>query len=269
MKYETLNGELDLISKRWIELGEEAFYDLSIEEYEKGKNNHTYINVEEEINNFKTFKKTLVLEEWLILKDLLELREKWKMAILKPFTHFRFMLLEFAKRYNIAAEDIFWLSADEIFNFNQEQANELINIRKGKSNLFKNFNFSSVTSIQEIESVILDKDVKKDNLTGEGISPGLVKGEVLVIKDPNEWKNINWPANPIVVAESTDPGWTPIFTKAKGIIVSKGGVLSHCAIVAREMGIPAVSGIINCQNKFKGGENVWLDGNNGTIRIIE
>lgn len=262
-------GELDLISKRWIELGEEAFYDLSLEEYEKSKNNHTYINVEEEINAFKTFKKTLVLEEWLILKELLELREKWKMAILKPFAHFRFMLLEFSKRYEIPKDDIFWLSSDEIINFEKDSAIKLITQRKEKSNLFKNFNFSAVTSIKEIESVLSNENTNKDNLSGEGISPGLVKGEVLVIKDPNEWKNINWPTNPIVVAESTDPGWTPIFTKAKGIIVSKGGVLSHCAIVAREMGIPAVSGIINCQNKFKGGENVWLDGNNGTIRIIE
>ncbi|ABC32170.1 Phosphoenolpyruvate synthase/pyruvate phosphate dikinase [Hahella chejuensis KCTC 2396] len=261
-------GELDLISKRWIELGEDAFYDLSVEDYEKGKNNHTFIDVEEEINQFKTFKKTLVLEEWRLLKELLELREKWKMAILKPFAHFRYILLEFGQRYELPSNDIFWLNAEEIIHFDKAAYASRIEERKLKSKLFKHFNFSAVTSIQEIENVLNNRQPQNDNLKGEGISPGLVKGEVLVINDPNKWKNIKWPANPIVVAESTDPGWTPIFIKAKGIIVSKGGVLSHCAIVAREMGIPAVSGIINCHNKFKGGENVWLDGNDGTIRII-
>ncbi|OZG74143.1 phosphoenolpyruvate synthase [Hahella sp. CCB-MM4] len=261
-------GELDMVSKRWIELGEDAFYDLSVEEYEKSKNNHTFIDVEKEVSQFKTFKKTLVLEEWKLLKELLELREKWKMAILKPFAHLRYILMEFGRRYELCPDDIFWLNSQEIVNFDRASHLPLIQQRKNKSRLLKNFNFSSVTSIQEIENVLNNRQKNSDNFKGEGISPGLVKGEILVINDPNKWKNIQWPANPIVVAESTDPGWTPIFTKAKGIIVSKGGVLSHCAIVAREMGIPAVSGIINCHNMFKGGENVWLDGNDGTIHII-
>ncbi|WP_020407495.1 PEP/pyruvate-binding domain-containing protein [Hahella ganghwensis] len=261
-------GELDLISRRWSELGDDAFYDMSIEEYEKSKTHHAFVDVEAEIRQFNSFKKTLVLEEWHLLKDLIELREKWKMAILKPFAHFRYILMEFGRRYELNTDDVFWLNAEEIVQFNKSVHLPLIRERKHRSKLFNNFNFSAVTSIQEIERALNSQHAENDNLKGEGISPGLVKGEILVISDPNKWKSIKWPANPIIVAESTDPGWTPVFTKAKGIIVSKGGVLSHCAIVAREMGIPAVSGIINCHNTFKGGENVWLDGNDGTIRII-
>lgn len=261
-------GELDLSSKRWIEFGNDSFYDLSLEEYESYKNKHTFNDVEKEISEIKSFKKALVLDEWKILKSLLELREKWKMNLLKPFAHIRYALLEIQKRYDLKDGEIFWLKMEEIKKFKIEYQ-ELAQKRMKESDFFKNYNFSAVTSLAEIEDVLEGRISAKNNLTGTGISPGMIKGEILIIKNPNDIKNIDWPINPIIVTQSTDPGWTPVFMKAKGIIVEKGGVLSHCAIVAREMGIPAVSGIINCHNNFKGGEHVWLNGNNGTISIIK
>jgi len=263
-------GELDLSAKRWSEIGDDAFYDLSVEDYKKSKNAHSHLDVEEEINQMKTFKKSIVLEEWRILKSLLELREKWKMALLKPYSNIRFLLLEKARRIGLKdSADIFWLNLEEVNHFD-ESMNLLISERKEQAKQFKNFNFSTVTSLEEIESVINGDDkVRADDFCGEGISSGIVKGQVVVINNPKDWKDINWPQNPIVVAQSTDPGWTPVFTKASGIIVERGGVLSHCAIVAREMGIPAVSGINQCHLRFKGGENVWIDGNSGTIKLVQ
>lgn len=260
-------GELDLISKRWLELGEDAFYDLSLEDYEKTKSKHQFIDVEKEIDDFKTFKKSILLDEWRLLKNLLELREKWKMAILKPFSHIRFLLLEKAKRLGISPqEDIFWLSVEEVLNF-EDKHFETMAKRKEKAKTLDSFNFSLVTSLKEIEGVINGDEAPSQDFTGEGLSPGLVKGTAVVITNPENTKNIEWPENPILVAQSTDPGWTPLFIKSKGIIVERGGVLSHCAIVAREMGIPAVSGINNCHHRFKGGESVWVDGNTGTIKL--
>ncbi|TNF25591.1 MAG: phosphoenolpyruvate synthase [Deltaproteobacteria bacterium] len=260
-------GELDLNSKRWIELGEDAFYDLTEEEYKLSKSKHSFIDVEKEIDGFKTFKKAILQDEWKILKDLLELREKWKMALLKPFCHIRFLLLEKAKRLNLESpEDIFWLNLSEIKSFNTETP-LTIKRRKEKAKAFDHFNFSMVTSLKEIEDIVEGKSTGDDQLRGEGLSPGLVKGTVVVVHNPENMKDIEWPENPILVAQSTDPGWTPLFIKSKGIIVERGGVLSHCAIVAREMGIPAVSGIMKCHHKFKGGENVWVDGNTGTIKL--
>lgn len=261
-------GELDLSSKRWSELGDEAFYDLSIDDYEKYKKNHVGNDVDNQINEIKSFKKLLVKDEWNILKNLIELREKWKMNLLKPFAHIRYILLELQSRLGLENDEIFWLDINEIINFDPSMK-DLINSRKHEAKILKTFNFSSVTSLTEIENVLDGKIDSPNNLSGVGISPGMIKGEILVINNPNEIKDINWPANPIIVTQSTDPGWTPVFMKAKGIIVENGGVLSHCAIVAREMGIPAVSGIINCHNNFKGGEHVWLNGNNGSISIIK
>ncbi|OIQ20931.1 MAG: phosphoenolpyruvate synthase [Bacteriovorax sp. MedPE-SWde] len=261
-------GELDLSSKRWSEIGEDAFYDLSLEDYEKSKMSREDYDVEAEIEEMKTFKKSIVLEEWRILKSLLELREKWKMALLKPYCHIRFLLLEKERRLGIENEsDIFWLSLEEVTHF-EESMKTLIRERKAEAASLKNFNFSTVASLSEIKDVI-NGEIKVDNsLSGEGISAGIVKGEIVVINNPGDWKSVNWPNNPIVVAQSTDPGWTPVFTKASGIIVERGGVLSHCAIVAREMGIPAISGINQCHLRFKGGENVWIDGNTGTVKLV-
>jgi phosphoenolpyruvate synthase/pyruvate phosphate dikinase len=204
----------------------------------------------------------------LLLKQLLELREKWKMTLLKPFSHLRFLLLEKAKRLSLEdGNDIFWLNNKEIMAFKAEQHLELIKQRKEKAKLFSHFNFSLVTSLKEIEQVIKGEISTSEGFSGEGLSPGLVKGTIVVVVNPENMKDIEWPENPILVAQSTDPGWTPLFIKSRGIIVERGGVLSHCAIVAREMGIPAVSGINRCHIRFKGGESVWVDGNTGTIKL--
>ncbi len=72
-----------------------------------------------------------------------------------------------------------------------------------------------------------------------------------------------------MVARVADPGWTPLFINAKGIILEIGGSLQHTAIVAREYGIPCVSGIDDITNKLKDGQLVEVGGSNGVVRILE
>ena len=74
--------------------------------------------------------------------------------------------------------------------------------------------------------------------------------------------------NEILVAEFTDPGWTPLFINAKALILEVGGALTHGAVVAREYGIPAVVGVREALNKLKTGQNVRVDGNRGIIELI-
>jgi pyruvate,water dikinase len=64
----------------------------------------------------------------------------------------------------------------------------------------------------------------------------------------------------------TDPGWVFLIAKSKGLIVEKGSMLSHSAIISRELGIPAVVGIKDCVDIFKNGDIVTLDGTNGSIK---
>jgi len=96
-----------------------------------------------------------------------------------------------------------------------------------------------------------------------------VFGEIRVVTDPEQVDMSNWPENTVLVAESTDPGWTGLFLKSKAVIVEKGGVLSHCAIVAREMNLPAISGIRQCHLRFKDGDKIWVDGNNGRVTLAK
>ena len=103
-------------------------------------------------------------------------------------------------------------------------------------------------------------------LSGVPISPGVVQGRVKVFHYATEKKLL---PGEILVARATDPGWTPLFINARGIILEIGGALQHGAVVAREYGIPCVSGLDDATSKLKDGQLVEVDGSNGIVRILE
>ena len=70
------------------------------------------------------------------------------------------------------------------------------------------------------------------------------------------------------MAETTAPPWTPLFAVAAAVVTDTGGVLSHCAVVAREYGIPAVVGAGNATTVIADGDVVEVDGDAGTVRIV-
>ncbi len=102
--------------------------------------------------------------------------------------------------------------------------------------------------------------------SGVPISPGVVKGRVKVLHHANEKPLL---PGEILVARATDPGWTPLFINAKGIILEIGGALQHGAVVAREYGIPCVSGLDDATTKLADGQMVEVDGSNGVVRILD
>jgi len=104
------------------------------------------------------------------------------------------------------------------------------------------------------------------DLKGIGCCPGVVRGPVRVISDP---RNALLSAGEILVAERTDPGWIMLFPAAVGILVERGSMLSHSAIVAREMGIPAIVSVPGITRSLMDGEWVEFDGSSGVIRRIE
>ena len=84
-----------------------------------------------------------------------------------------------------------------------------------------------------------------DRLTGTPASAGTATGKVRVIMDP---VGAHLEPGEILVAPSTDPGWTPLFMTAGAVVMEMGGVISHGAVVAREYGIPAVVGVRGCHH---------------------
>jgi len=109
------------------------------------------------------------------------------------------------------------------------------------------------------------KKVKKGEIAGQPISPGIIRGKVKILNYPEEK-----PLHPgeILVARATDPGWTPLFINAAGVILEVGGLLQHGALVAREYGKPCVAGIENVTSRLKDGQEVEINGMRGVVKII-
>ncbi len=106
----------------------------------------------------------------------------------------------------------------------------------------------------------------KDELSGIPCSDGEVTGEALVVENVRSVKNAR---DKILVTKMTDPGWVFLLASAKGVISEKGSLLSHTAIISRELGIPAVVGVENLMTAIKTGDIVSLNGSTGEIKIVK
>ncbi|HEY6752224.1 MAG TPA: PEP/pyruvate-binding domain-containing protein [Rubrobacteraceae bacterium] len=101
-------------------------------------------------------------------------------------------------------------------------------------------------------------------LQGTPASGGVATGLARVILDPND---ASLEPGEILVAPSTDPGWTPLFLTAGGLVMEMGGAMSHGAVVAREYGIPAVVGVPDATGRIITGRQIAVDGSTGTIAV--
>jgi pyruvate,water dikinase len=109
-------------------------------------------------------------------------------------------------------------------------------------------------------------DLPANALKGTGCCPGVIEGTVRVIIDPSDNMELR---GEILVTMRTDPGWIPLYPSISGLLVERGGLLSHPAIVAREMGLPTVVGIHKLTQKLKNGMRVRLNGQSGLIEILD
>jgi pyruvate,water dikinase len=101
-------------------------------------------------------------------------------------------------------------------------------------------------------------------LVGVSCCPGEVTGPVRVILSPKDDMELN---GQILVAERTDPGWVPLYPSAAGLLIERGSILSHSAIVARELGLPAIVGIKNLTKRVQDGQRVSMDARAGIVRL--
>ena len=106
--------------------------------------------------------------------------------------------------------------------------------------------------------------VPEGALRGSPASPGTVTGPARTILSPH---GARLEPGEILVAPSTDPGWTPLFLTAGGLVMEMGGMMSHGAVVAREYGIPAVVGVPGATERIKTGATITVDGSAGTVSI--
>src|SRR5207249_589060 len=93
---------------------------------------------------------------------------------------------------------------------------------------------------------------------GRGVSPGLARGAARIILEARDLRRVA--RGEILVTPATDPGWTPVFARLAGLVLERGGVLAHAAIVAREYSLPAVAGLSNITQELNDGDWIEVDG---------
>ncbi len=105
-----------------------------------------------------------------------------------------------------------------------------------------------------------------DALTGTSACGGRSTGRATVLADVAEAHTLA--AGDILVTRQTDPGWGPVFPLISGLVMERGGMLSHGAIIAREFGIPSIVGVHGATRLIPSGALVCLDGDRGTVRLL-
>lgn len=175
------------------------------------------------------------------------------------------------------ASDIFYLETEEALGFVEGTATTgdlaaLASLRRAEFDGYRTmqappdrFETRGVVghaAVAQAAPVAATPGAGDDRRTGLGCCPGLVRGQVRVVTDP---RNAALRAGEILVAERTDPGWVMLFPAASGLLVERGSLLSHSAIVAREMRIPAVVSLSGVMAWLKDGDWVELDGSTGLV----
>jgi pyruvate,water dikinase len=101
---------------------------------------------------------------------------------------------------------------------------------------------------------------------GVACAPGTLTGIARVISDP---RRQSLAAGEILVARHTDPGWIVLFAAAGAVVVERGSLLSHSAIVSRELGIPCVVGLKGATGWILDGQRIRVDGASGVVEVID
>ncbi|MBN1550108.1 hypothetical protein JW979_01515 [bacterium] len=206
------------------------------------------------------------------------LRENPKHYAMKLYNGTRRIFLEIGNRYTEQGlidtpEDIFFLTFHEIktLSTNSYQDQESLRFKTlSRKTEWETFRSEEPPFVVRSDGLTVDIGDDFDNkamtLRGTAASSGTVTGIAYLLKKVDQAGE--FPPGSILVAPATDPGWTPLFLLAKGLVMEVGGVLSHGAIVAREYGIPAVVGVTGATRRIKTGNRIRINGFDGTVTLL-
>ncbi len=169
-----------------------------------------------------------------------------------------------------AAEDVFNLTFRDLESVNLDPSLDLRKIIEERTGFLKilRAQVSEFPQVIDSRGRILRPAPREERpgvLRGMALSPGVATGRVKVLRDPHE-KPVD--KGDVLVAYTTDPGWTPLFVNAVAVVLEVGGVLQHGAVVAREYGKPCVAGIDRLMTKLQDGQRVEVDGTAGVVRLL-
>jgi len=204
------------------------------------------------------------------------------------FYHIRQLIVEFGNRLAQAgtlraADDIFYLTPDELENGQEATLQELVQQHKAEMERFSRVTppsmLGTAPAFEMTDGGSMVRAMFKGEMnfanTGSGElntarglpgSSGVVRGTARVIHSLAEADKLQ--PGDVLVAFGTEPPWTPLFGTACAVVTDSGGVLSHSAVVAREYRIPAVVGTGNATTTFKDGQLIEVDGDAGVVRLV-
>ena len=228
-------------------------------------------------------KKYLLKKTLFYAKKFIRLRENLRYERTKVFGTVRKIMKKMGvhlKNNNLInnEKDVFYLTVDEIFglvdgSIIDVDLKKLIELRKEK---YKKYETEAILPDRFLTRGFLGENFYYEDLTGNsqldentlqgtGCSKGIVKGKVKIVLNPMDTQVED---GDIVVTKSTDPSWVMVFPLLKGLIVEKGSLLSHSAIISREMNIPAIVGVQGATSILKTGDMVQFDGSTGIIKKL-
>lgn len=220
-------------------------------------------------------------------------RENLRFERTRVFGRVRRIMVELGRRFHAlnllsSPQDIFYLELDEILGFVNGTATctdlkGLISVRQAEfaayshaatpADRFTTYGMvhplswqnSTVKDIYSPKNGVDSDEARDDIRQGTGCCPGIVRASVQVVIDP---RGVVLKQGCILVSERTDPGWIMLFPAAAGLLVERGSLLSHAAIVAREMGLPAIVALAGVTQWLQDGDWIEMDGNSGIVRRI-
>ena len=195
-------------------------------------------------------------------------RETAKFYLMLGYEQIRRALLELDNRYELDG-GVFYLMPDELEQLIDGKVfDEIIAARRVQRELMLQIEVPDVIFSDALED--MGKPMSRDaaeTYTGVGVSAGVATGKARVLLTPTDVQPSD--RDYILVCPSTDPAWTPLFLHAAGLVMERGGLLSHGAVVAREYGVPAVVNIPNATRYIADGQMLQVDGNQGIVSICQ
>ncbi|KJS12922.1 MAG: hypothetical protein VR67_07030 [Peptococcaceae bacterium BRH_c8a] len=208
-----------------------------------------------------------------------EMRETSKSELVRLAEPFRAVAMEIGRRLVergvlVNREDVFHCSWPDLAailsgHWDGRGLATLVNERRDRENILRKIPAPDLIvneSPSPHETTHTSQASPANNvMTGVGVAAGKSAGPARLINHPDEGNRLN--LGEVLVAPSTDPGWTPLFLKASALVMETGGSLSHGAIVAREFGLPAVVNVPGAMVLIKDGQTVTVDGNEGKVYL--
>ncbi|MEZ4710278.1 MAG: phosphoenolpyruvate synthase [Caldilineaceae bacterium] len=210
-----------------------------------------------------------------VLRNLMAVREHPKFLLIQVLGEVRIAILEagaiLQKQQRLAQiEDVWFLDLNELIDVLHDPSDDprpRVAQRQADHARFWSMKPPRVmTSDGEIITVTISRDdLPEGALAGNPVSAGVVEGVAHVVTDPHT--QVLSPGE-ILVAPFTDPGWTPLFINAAGLVMEVGGMMTHGSVVAREYGIPAVVGVLDATRRIETGQRIRVHGDQGYVEIL-